>query len=117
MNVIEDKTEKMDAECFMEASELFHLMADMSRARIFWILCHKEICVTDIARITGMSPPAISHHLRLLRKNGLIVSRRSGKEMLYKAADTQSASILHSSLESLMEITCPGENRGKTGNF
>ena len=37
----------------------------------------------------------VSHHLRPLRNRGLIVSRRVGKEVYYKAADTQQSQLLH----------------------
>ena len=63
-------------------------LGDPSRLRIFWLLCHCEECVLNIAAIVNMSSPAVSHHLRLLKSSGLIVSRREGKEMYYRTADT-----------------------------
>ena len=56
-----------------------------------------------------MSSPAVSHHLRQLKSGGLIVSRREGKEVYYKAADTPQAQLLHHMIEELVEITCPSE--------
>ena len=55
-----------------------------------------------------MSSPAVSHHLRQLKAVGLITSKREGKEMYYKAADTEEAHLLHKAIEKLMRITCPG---------
>ena len=98
----------------MPETEEFHLMADMfkllgdsSRLRIFWILCHCEECVINLSAMVQMSSPAVSHHLKLLRSYGLIVSRREGKEVYYKAADTEQANQLHHMIERQMEITCP----------
>ena len=54
-----------------------------------------------------MSSPAVSHHLRLLKASGLIVSRREGKEMYYKAADTEIVNSLHIIIENIADITCP----------
>ena len=96
-----------EEERFWEVAELFRLLGDGSRARVFWILCHREECVASIASLTGMSSPAISHHLRLLRKTGLIQSRRIGKEVRYRASSSLAAEALHKTLEYLMEITCP----------
>ena len=96
-----------DEESFWEVAELFRLLGDGSRARVFWILCHQEECVDSLASITGMSCPAVSHHLRLLRKTGLIQSRRIGKEVRYRASSSPAACTLHEALERLMEITCP----------
>ena len=61
----------------------------------------------NISAMMGMSSPAVSHHLRPLRNRGLIVSRRIGKEVYYKAADTEQSQMLHHMIEKVMEITCP----------
>lgn len=82
-------------------------LGDSSRLRIFWLLCHTEECVTDIAQIVKMSSPAVSHHLRILKDSGLIVSRRYGKEMLYQAADTKLVNVLHKTIEKIAVISCP----------
>ena len=54
-----------------------------------------------------MSSPAVSHHLKNLKSAGLIVSRREGKEVYYKAADTKQVEIMHNMIESLVDVTCP----------
>jgi DNA-binding transcriptional ArsR family regulator len=54
-----------------------------------------------------MSSPAVSHHLRPLKNSGLIICRREGKEVYYRAADTQQGRLLHQMIEQVMEITCP----------
>ena len=54
-----------------------------------------------------MSSPAVSHHLRQLRSAGLIVSRREGKEVYYRASDTIQAKLFHKLIEELLEISCP----------
>ncbi|MCR4668769.1 MAG: metalloregulator ArsR/SmtB family transcription factor [Clostridia bacterium] len=88
-------------------AEALKQLGDPTRLRIFWILCHLEECVTDIAAMMEMSSPAVSHHLRLLKAGGLIVSRREGKEMYYRAADTELAQELHHIIEKIGDITCP----------
>jgi len=92
---------------FQVLSELFRQLSDPSRMRIFWILCHCEECVINLAAMMEMSSPAVSHHLRQLKSAGLLVSRREGKEVYYKAADTPTSTEMHRMMESLMEISCP----------
>lgn len=92
---------------FDAAAEVFSLLDDGSRVRIFWLLCHCEECVVNISALTGLSSPAVSHHLRLLREAGLLATRREGKEVYYRAADTPTARLLHSVVEKVMEISCP----------
>lgn len=95
-------------EDFRMVAETFKQLGDPTRLRIFWILCHCEECVQNIAAIMNMSSPAISHHLRTLRSSGLIVTRRDGKEVYYKAASTKQTELLHYMMEQVMEITCKG---------
>ncbi len=93
-------------ERFSVAAELFRELGDVTRMKIFWLLCHMEECVINLSAITGMSSPAVSHHLRPLKNSGLIASRRDGKEVYYRAADTELVKSLHEMLEQIMEISC-----------
>ena len=69
-----EKTER-----FQTIADVFRQLGDPTRVRIFWLLCHCEECVVNLAALVGMSSPAASHHLRQLKDSGLIVSRRVGK--------------------------------------
>ena len=80
---------------FQTVADIFKQLGDGSRIRIFWLLCHCEECVLNLSALVEMSSPAVSHHLRQLKAAGLIVSRRAGKEVYYKAADTARAQLLH----------------------
>ena len=101
---------------FQTVADIFKLLSDSSRVRIFWLLCHCEECVVDLSAAVGMSPPAVSHHLRQLRESGLVVSRRVGKEVCYRAAESERAQLLHRMIERTMEISCPEEeSRAATG--
>lgn len=96
-----------DTENFQTVSDLFRQLSDSSRIRIFWILCHLEECVINLSAMMDMSSPAISHHLKQLKASGLIVSRRDGKEVYYKAADTETTRLLHHMIEKMIDISCP----------
>ena len=92
---------------FQTAADLFKQLGDGSRIRIFWLLCHCEECVMNLSAMMNMSSPAVSHHLRQLKAANLIVSRREGKEVYYRAADSQQAQALHHMIELLVKISCP----------
>ena len=91
-------------------ADIFKQLSDGTRLRILWMLCHLEECVSNIAAAMEMSDPAVSHHLKQLKTSGLIVSRREGKEVCYRAADTEQARLLHIMIERTMEIACPEED-------
>ncbi len=88
-------------------ADAFRQLGDPSRLRIFWLLCHCEECVINIAAATDMSSPAVSHHLRLLKNARLITATRHGKEMYYRAADTPMVEKLHHTIEEIAKISCP----------
>ena len=99
--------ELMNVAHFTAVSEIFKQLSDPTRVRIFWLLSHREECVINLAALLEMSSPAVSHHLRSLTESGLLVSRRDGKEVYYKAADTAQIRMLHEIVEQVMEIACP----------
>lgn len=55
-------------------------LADPVRLRVATALAlGQELCVCDVAWIIGAPPNLVSHHLRVLRRAGLVSSRRNGK--------------------------------------
>jgi DNA-binding transcriptional ArsR family regulator len=46
-----------------------------------------ELCVCDLAWIVGRAPNLVSHHLRVLRRAGVVHSRRDGKMVMYTVTD------------------------------
>lgn len=101
------KDELDDVARFQLVADIFKQLGDATRVRLFWLLCHCEECVIDLSALMEMSSPAVSHHLRLLRSSGLIVSRRMGKEVYYRAAPTPQSRLLHSMIEQVIQIACP----------
>jgi len=57
----------------------FAALADPTRRRILAHLAQGDRCVTDLAQPHAMSLPAVSKHLRVLEKAGLIRRRRYGR--------------------------------------
>ena len=105
---LENILQKMPGEDhFADASGIFSNLCDATRLRILWILCHCEECVTNIAAAVGMSDPAVSHHLRVLKQSGLVISRRVGKEVHYTLAGTRQALLVHTMIDDVFEMNCP----------
>ena len=87
---------------FQAVASLFRLLDDVSRMRIFWLLCRCEACVTNISALMGMSSPAVSHHLRQLKAGGPITVRPAGKAVYYKAAHRYTARLPRHHIETHM---------------
>lgn len=67
-----------------EASERARALSDPTRLALAVALrAGEELCVCDLAWISGRSQNLVSHHMRALRSGGLVRSRRSGKLVMY----------------------------------
>jgi DNA-binding transcriptional ArsR family regulator len=57
----------------------FHALSDPTRRRILSRLAHSETSISDLAKPYKMSLQAVSKHLGVLRKAGLISQSRQGR--------------------------------------
>jgi DNA-binding transcriptional ArsR family regulator len=73
----------------MDASptELLRTLADPTRRSVFERLAGEgELSVSDLVAGAGVSQPAVSQHLAVLRQAGLVTERRDGRFIRYAAA-------------------------------
>ncbi len=64
---------------------IFKALGETVRCRIFKILMkHGEICVSDIAKILGITVSAASQQLRILERVGLVRKERMGQMICYQ---------------------------------
>ncbi|HXE74389.1 MAG TPA: metalloregulator ArsR/SmtB family transcription factor [Candidatus Xenobia bacterium] len=64
--------------------DVFQAISDPTRRRLVERLSRSELSVNALARPFRMSRPAISQHLRVLRRAGLVRVRRAGRERYYR---------------------------------
>jgi ArsR family transcriptional regulator len=62
------------------------LLGDESRIRLCALLRDRELCVTDLVRVTGIPQPRVSTHLGRLRDAGFVYDRRKGTQSFYALA-------------------------------
>ena len=68
----------------LDSSEIFKILSVETRIRIIELLKSKgPIGVKDIAKEMGITPAAVSQHLKLLRQAGLVNGARRGSFMHY----------------------------------
>ena len=53
-------------------------LADENRMKILFMLLNSDLCVGALANRLGISKPAVSQHLKLLRKAGLVRGEKHG---------------------------------------
>ncbi len=64
-------------------ADIFKALGQSTRLRIVEILHENEMQVGRIAACLGTDAPAVSKHLALLRKQGLVVDRKQGSRIFY----------------------------------
>lgn len=94
-----DKAERLRAELLGPAaaerlSRRAKALGDPTRLTLATALAATdELCVCDLAWIAGRAENLVSHHLRALRTEGIVSSRRDGKMVLYAVTDSGRASL------------------------
>jgi DNA-binding transcriptional ArsR family regulator len=78
-----------------EAARLFHALGDETRLRLLLLLSERrEAAVNDLARAAGLTQAAMNYHLRVLRRAGLVDSRRAGRHRYYRLASPLAEDLL-----------------------
>ena len=79
--------EPLPADQAAELSRTFKALGDPTRLRLLSLIAaHEtgEACVCDLSEPLDLSQPTISHHLKVLREAGLVVSERRGTWVHYR---------------------------------
>jgi len=64
---------------------IFQALSDQTRQKILKLLSKRKMCVSEICKNFEITQPSISHHLDILKKAGLVVYHKKGKEVFYQA--------------------------------
>ncbi len=71
--------------------DTLNLLGDENRIRLCALLRERELCVTDLVRVTGMAQSRVSTHLGRLREAGFVRDRRQGAQSFYALAAERTA--------------------------
>ena len=77
-----------------EASEFLKALAHEARLLILCLLIEEEKSVTEIEEILSLRQPAISQQLARLRADGLVETRREGKNIFYSLARSEVREVI-----------------------
>tara|TARA_R110001583_G_scaffold2515_1_gene18178 strand:- start:393 stop:728 length:336 start_codon:yes stop_codon:yes gene_type:complete len=86
-----------------QAAQFLKAIANESR---LMILCHledKELSVTELNQHLDLSQSALSQHLAVLRRDGLVTTRRSSQTIYYSLHGKGAIKII----SALREMFCP----------
>lgn len=80
--------------------EVIRGLADETRLEILKLLSNREMHVNQIADKSKLSRPTISHHLQIMKRSGILVARKAGKEIYYSV----NTFVLTSLAESILKF-------------
>ena len=93
---------------------LLRALGDETRLRIFTLLTKAELCVCEIEDILDLSQSRVSNHLAVLRRAGLVESRRDAEDArwVFYRASASAAAALRERLDAFLDVqTSPGDRR------
>lgn len=84
-------------------AQIFRLLSVDARVRIVQLLGRRSSCVTELTSQLGITRPATSQHLKILRDAGLVKNRKRGF-FVYYYLDKKKLSLLRKAANELLEI-------------
>jgi DNA-binding transcriptional ArsR family regulator len=91
-------------------ARMFRALAAEKRLEIIQLLSRRTLCAGALSRMLGISPGAVSQHLRILKDAGLVTSERRGYFIHYSLSG-DGAERCRAVIGGLF----PTENRTKKG--
>ena len=76
------------------ASALLKALSHPDRLLLLCQLSQGEFCVGELEQVLTIRQPSLSQQLGILRQEGLVDSRREGKQMYYRIASDDALAIL-----------------------
>ncbi len=96
-----------------QQAAIFGVLADPTRLKLLRLLSRQKepnaLCVNALARRLGVTQPAISQHLRVLKSAGLVKGKRRGYRVHY-FVNQETVTLIQ---ERVMEALNPGVKRAK----
>jgi DNA-binding transcriptional ArsR family regulator len=75
-------------------AEIFKSIAHPTRIEILQLLRHGERCVCEIFPALEVEQPTVSRHLSILKKEGIVSSRKDGLKVIYTIEDKRIFDLL-----------------------
>jgi DNA-binding transcriptional ArsR family regulator len=73
----------------IKLQNLFQTLGDANRLRIIRIIGNQSRSVSEVVQMSGLSQPLVSHHLRVLREQSILKTKREGPFIYYELFDVR----------------------------
>ncbi|NHW03106.1 metalloregulator ArsR/SmtB family transcription factor [Stutzerimonas degradans] len=87
------------------AGQLLRTLANPDRLLLLCQLSQGERNVSDMEQLLGIQQPTLSQQLAVLRREGLVETRRDGKQIFYRIASPEALAVI----ATLYQLYCGSE--------
>ncbi|TSE32598.1 ArsR/SmtB family transcription factor [Tepidimonas charontis] len=95
------------AAVFEAVARRFSVLGEPTRLRILHAVCQAERCVNDIMHVTGLEQANVSRHLARLYQAGLLMRRRVGNRVFYRASRSPDIDLCRLVVQQVMVGQAP----------
>ncbi|WP_226648555.1 ArsR/SmtB family transcription factor [Microbulbifer variabilis] len=85
-----------------QAAAMLRSLANQDRLLLLCQLSQEELNVGELEERLGLRQPSLSQQLGVLRREGLVDTRREGKHVYYRVADSRVLALL----QTLYQLYC-----------
>ena len=94
----------------IKLQNIFQTLGDLNRLRIIRIVGKLSRSVSEIVEAAKLSQPLVSHHLRVLKEQGILKTKREGPFVYYELSDVR----ILDALGIFSEILIAPDRKNKT---
>jgi ArsR family transcriptional regulator len=94
---LSSRTREIDDKTFRELETFFSALGDTTRLKILKLVAGEELCSCEVMAALELTQPTTSHHLGILERAGLLNSRRKGKWVFYRIANSKVQALISKS--------------------
>ncbi|MDM8348710.1 metalloregulator ArsR/SmtB family transcription factor [Pseudomonas sp. sp1636] len=87
------------------AGQLLKALANPDRLLLLCQLAQGERNVSELESLLGIQQPTLSQQLAVLRREGLVETRREGKQIYYRISSPAALAVIN----TLYQLFCAGE--------
>jgi ArsR family transcriptional regulator len=81
----------------------FAALGDATRLKMLKLIADEELCSCEVMAALELTQPTTSHHLGILERAGLLTSKRNGKWVFYRIANSTVQNLINRGFRMMEE--------------
>jgi ArsR family transcriptional regulator len=94
-----------DETSYRELEACFSALGDATRLKMLKLIADEELCSCEVMAALELTQPTTSHHLGILEQARLLTSKRNGKWVFYKIANSNVHNLIKKWFSLVEEAT------------